>query len=141
MVPAQGLFDVDDPGSMGAFQSHCLLPPPGAEPGHIAVDLDKTIVKKVFLRINIAHKEAHMTMVLYNTDAPKKATNLSINTDLLRKAKEKRINLSHTLENRLVEMLAEAQCQEWKKENQEAIETYNRRIQRNGVFSEGLRRF
>ncbi|MCF8107726.1 MAG: type II toxin-antitoxin system CcdA family antitoxin [Desulfohalobiaceae bacterium] len=82
-----------------------------------------------------------MTMVLYNTEAPKKATNLSINTDLLLKAKEKRINLSHTLENRRIEMLAEAQCQEWKRENQEAIETYNRRIQTNDVFSEGLRRF
>ncbi len=82
-----------------------------------------------------------MTMILYITDAPKKATNLSINTDLLRKAKEKRINLSHALENHLIELLAEAQRQEWKKENQVAIETYNRRIQTTGVFSEGLRRF
>lgn len=77
----------------------------------------------------------------YNTNAPKKATNLSINSDLLMKAKEHNINLSNVLENHLIEMLAEAKRHQWEKENRDAIEAYNNRIQTKGVFSEGLRKF
>ena len=78
---------------------------------------------------------------LYNTQAPKKSTNLSINSDLLRKAKEHHINLSKALEQRLVEMLLEEKRREWREENRDAIEAYNRRIEKSGVFSDGLRRF
>lgn len=78
---------------------------------------------------------------LYNANAPKKATNLSINRDLLLKAREYHINLSNVLENRLIEILAEAKRREWKEENRDAIDAYNRRVQESGVFSEGLRRF
>ncbi len=77
----------------------------------------------------------------YNAQAPKKSTNLSINSDLLRQAKDLRINLSKALEQRLIEILLEKKCQEWREENREAIEAYNRRIEAGGVFSDGLRRF
>ena len=77
----------------------------------------------------------------YNTNAPKKAANLSINSDLLRKAREKNINLSETLETRLTEILAKERRKEWKEENRDAIEAYNCRVQTEGVFSEGLRKF
>lgn len=40
---------------------------------------------------------------LYNSAAPKKAANLSINSDLLRKTRELNINLSATLERALKE--------------------------------------
>jgi antitoxin CcdA len=82
-----------------------------------------------------------MSVNLYNVKAPKKSTNLSINSDLLRQAKEININLSKALENRLVELLLEAKRRRWQDENREAIEDYNRRIETHGVFSEGLRRF
>ena len=78
---------------------------------------------------------------LYNTNAPKKPTNLSINSDLLRQAKDYHINLSNALEQRLVEMLIEEKRREWKEENHDAIEAYNRRMEAGGVFSDGLRRF
>jgi len=42
---------------------------------------------------------------VFNAQAPKMPTNLSINADLLRKAKEMDINLSATLELALVEIL------------------------------------
>jgi antitoxin CcdA len=77
----------------------------------------------------------------YDINAQKKATNLSINSDLLMKAKEHHINLSKTLENCLIEILAEVKSHEWKKENRDAIEAYNHRIRTKGVFSEGLRKF
>ncbi len=93
------------------------------------------------MRIINAHEEGIMQETLYNTNAPKKSTNLSINSDLLRQAKDYHINLSKTLEQRLVEMLIEEKRREWKQENRDAIEAYNRRIEAGGVFSDGLRRF
>ncbi|GAB7027808.1 type II toxin-antitoxin system CcdA family antitoxin [Geotalea toluenoxydans] len=77
----------------------------------------------------------------YDPNAPKKSTNLSINSDLLRQAKERRINISQALELRLAELLREEKSRRWKEENREAIEDYNRRIEAHGTFSDGLRRF
>ncbi len=77
----------------------------------------------------------------FDQGAPKKSTNLSINSDLLRQAKERHINLSQALELRLTELLREEKCRKWQEENQEAIEDYNRRIEARGTFSDGLRRF
>jgi antitoxin CcdA len=78
---------------------------------------------------------------LFDTKAPKKSTNLSINSDLLRQAREFRINLSKALEQRLVEILLEEKRRQWREDNQEAIADYNHRIEVDGVFSEGWRRF
>ena len=82
-----------------------------------------------------------MQMNFYDKSASKKAANLSINSDLLQKAKDLQINLSQTLEQRLIEVLLEEKRREWKADNQKAIEDYNRRIEAEGVFSDGLRRF
>ena len=78
---------------------------------------------------------------LFDPNAPKISTNLSINSDLLRQAKDRRINISQALELRLAELLREEQSRRWNEENREAIEDYNRRIEAHGTFSDGLRRF
>jgi antitoxin CcdA len=78
---------------------------------------------------------------VFDQSAPKKSTNLSINSDLLRQAKERHINLSQTLELHLAELLREEKCRHWRQENAEAIADYNRRIEAGGTFSDGLRRF
>jgi antitoxin CcdA len=82
-----------------------------------------------------------MSTNLYDTQAPKKSTNLSINSDLLRQARDYHINLSKALEQRLVEILLEEKRRQWQEENREAIAAYNRHIEADGVFSDGLRRF
>ena len=82
-----------------------------------------------------------MSTAHFDTTAPKKATNLSINADLLRQAKELNINLSKTLEQSLSEVVREAKQQRWLAENHDAIGAYNQRIEANGVFSDGVRRF
>jgi antitoxin CcdA len=82
-----------------------------------------------------------MPAPVFNPDAPKKSTNLSINSDLLRQARENRINLSKALEQRLFEILLELKRWKWQEENRDAIEAYNRRIEAGGVFSDGLRGF
>ena len=82
-----------------------------------------------------------MKVDLYNCRAPKRGANLSINSDLLRQAKEHHINLSNALEKRLIEIIAEARRREWREENGDAIAAYNQRIKEKGVFSEDLRKF
>lgn len=78
---------------------------------------------------------------LYNPLAPKRAANLSINADLLAKAKTADINLSATLEQALSEALRQRQREQWLAENKTAIEAYNQRVQAQGVFSDDLRTF
>lgn len=78
---------------------------------------------------------------LFDKQAPKKATNLSINGDLLMKARESNINLSATLEQALAERLKQKQRELWRKENAKAIAAYNRLVDKEGVFSDDLRNF
>lgn len=66
---------------------------------------------------------------LFDINAPKKAVNLSVNCDLLHKARLNNINLSNTLEERLVELLNEAQKKNWLDKNRDAIEEYNQRVE------------
>jgi len=82
-----------------------------------------------------------MPLDFFNANAPKKPTNVSINADLLQQAKERHINLSQALELRLVEILRDEKRRDWQKENQEALNEYNRRVEADGVFNEGLRQF
>jgi antitoxin CcdA len=82
-----------------------------------------------------------MTTQLYDPNARKKPTNLSLNSDLLRQAKDLRINLSQTLERCLVQMLLDEKQRAWREKNREAIDAYNRRIEKQGVFSNDFRGF
>jgi antitoxin CcdA len=77
---------------------------------------------------------------IYSTDAPKKATNLSVNSDLLRQAKEYGINLSATFEKSLEEMVRKEKEKRWLEENKEAIEENNRRVAERGTFAQMIGR-
>jgi len=79
--------------------------------------------------------------IVFDTSAPKKSVNLSINADLLQQAKLLNINLSQTLEQHLAEIVRQAQSKKWLEENKRALDEYNRRIEARGAFSDGLRRF
>lgn len=78
---------------------------------------------------------------LFDPQAPKRAANLSINADLLGKARELEINLSATLERALADELRAKRREQWLVDNREAIGAYNDHIEKHGVFSEGLRSF
>ncbi len=71
----------------------------------------------------------------------KRPTNVSVESALLDEAKDLGINLSRLLEDSLRDRLAKARAQKWLQENAEAIAEYNDYIERNGMFSDGLRRF
>ena len=78
---------------------------------------------------------------LYNIDAPKKTTNLSENSDLLKKVKALNINLSATLEQALRSKLAETDANKWQKENKRAIKACNDFVEENGLFADEHRQF
>lgn len=77
----------------------------------------------------------------YDRDAPKKPTNLSLNSDLLIKARALDINLSASLEEALEGIVRRRLQEEWLKENRDAIESYNAHVENSGVFSDGIRTF
>lgn len=78
---------------------------------------------------------------LYDYTAPKKAANLSLNSDLLKKSKELNINLSATLEQALREKLAQVESIQWLEENKNAIKAYNKFIEEQGSFGDEYRNF
>jgi len=71
----------------------------------------------------------------------KRAVNLRINEKLIDQAKAMNVNLSQTLEASLVEVFREKQRVAWLAENNEAVQAYNQRIEKQGLFSDGLRQF
>ena len=71
----------------------------------------------------------------------KRATNVSVRSDLLAAAREAGINLSATLEQALEKELAESRRKKWRQENRDAIAAYNEYIEKHGMFSDGLRSF
>lgn len=77
----------------------------------------------------------------YDTHAPKKPTNVSVNSDLLVKAKALNINLSATLEQALAERLQAEQRAQWLSENKDAIKAYNQDVESHGTFSDSVRKF
>lgn len=79
--------------------------------------------------------------LLYDTSAPMRPSNLSVNSNLLEEARKYKINLSGLLEQALIQKLAEKKREEWLKENQQALEAYNQRIEVRGVFSDGMKTF
>lgn len=80
-------------------------------------------------------------LAAYNPNAPKRSANLSVNSDLLDKARESGINLSATLEQALAEALKNKQREQWLTENRAAINAYNDHVEIHGVFSDDLRSF
>jgi len=71
----------------------------------------------------------------------KRAANLSVNAGLLDEAKALEINLSATFERALEEAVRARKRERWLAENRDAIAAYNERIERDGMFSDGLRSF
>lgn len=78
---------------------------------------------------------------IYDKNAKKKATNISINSELLEKAKKYKINISANVEKVLENLIKEYEKASWEKQNKEAIEDYNKRVKEQGLFSDHFRNF
>jgi antitoxin CcdA len=78
---------------------------------------------------------------IYDETAMKKATNVTINSDLLQKAKAYKINISKNFEAYLAEVVKKREEQRWLEENREAIDAFNERVEKVGLFGDTYRRF
>lgn len=71
--------------------------------------------------------------MLQFTNAPKKATNLTLNTKVLEAARALGMNISQTVDGLLADEVKRLYWEKWNAENSEAIEHYNQRIKREGL--------
>jgi antitoxin CcdA len=71
----------------------------------------------------------------------RRVTNISIDKDVWEKARALNLNVSRAAEERLKELIAEADRDAWRKENREAIDAYNRRVAKQGILSDDERQF
>ncbi len=77
----------------------------------------------------------------YGTQAPKKAANLSLNSELLAEAKRLNINLSATMEKALEKEVRQRLKAEWLEQNADAIVACNELTESHGLFSDSYRVF
>jgi antitoxin CcdA len=66
-------------------------------------------------------------------NAPKKATNLSLNASVLEAARALGMNISQTVDELLAKEVKRRYWLQWNEENKEAIDHYNARIQAEGL--------
>lgn len=71
--------------------------------------------------------------MLHFDNAPKKATNLSLNTKVLDMARELGMNVSQTVDALLAEEVRRRYWEQWNERNKDAIEAYNERIAKEGL--------
>lgn len=76
---------------------------------------------------------------VFDSKAAKKPTNLSVNSDLLSRARKMKINLSATLEKALVAEIKKAEKVKWLKRNKKGISALNNLAEQKGLFSDGFR--
>jgi antitoxin CcdA len=82
-----------------------------------------------------------MNSLVYDKTAPKRAVNVSVNSDLAAKAKALGVNLSEAPEARLAELVAAAEQQQWLAENATAMDAYNERVETGSILSDFERPF
>ena len=75
------------------------------------------------------------------TPSIRRATNLSINTNLLAEARALEINVSRAAEDGIAEAVRKESARRWKEENREAVEGWNKWIEENGLPLARYRQF
>ncbi len=78
---------------------------------------------------------------LENMSVGKKSIKLNLPMDVLENARALNLNLSCELETHLRKVICEKQSEQWRIENREAILAMNRELERDGLWSDGLRMF
>ena len=71
--------------------------------------------------------------MLYFENAPKRATNLSLNSKVLEAARAMGMNISQTVDTLLADEVKRRYWTKWNDDNKEAIDHYNARIESEGL--------
>lgn len=82
-----------------------------------------------------------MSTDLFDRDAARKATNVTLNSDLLARAKKLGVNVSRACERGLAQAVARARAEEWAEENREIIHSMNEYVEKSGLPLSKFRRF
>lgn len=72
---------------------------------------------------------------------PKKRLNLTVSEHLIDAAKAAGLNMSEIAEAAIDRALAEEKRKAWERDHADGIASYNRRIARSGMWSDGYRSF
>lgn len=71
--------------------------------------------------------------MLHFENAPRKATNLSLNSKVLEAAREMGINISQTVDALLADEIKRRYWEKWRDDNQAAFAAHNERVRREGL--------
>ena len=70
----------------------------------------------------------------------RRPTNVSLREDLVAAAKDLDLNISRIAEEALASAVRKTAAERWLEENRAAVEEYNARVERRGLFNDRLRR-
>ena len=73
--------------------------------------------------------------------APRRATNISIRADLIEEAKKLNVNISKACEQGLEQQVRQSLREAWIEENREAMESWNKWVEENGLPLARYRQF
>ena len=82
-----------------------------------------------------------MGLVIYDETVGKQATNITINKDVLRQARELKLSVSRAAEERLIELIRAERERQLREELAESFRVYNEHVDKHGLFSDGMRTF
>lgn len=74
----------------------------------------------------------------YNRSAPRRAVNLTANSDLVNMVRAEQGNLSQLLEQSMISFLTEQELNRWKEENKAAFDSYDAMIAERGTLAEDI---
>lgn len=74
-------------------------------------------------------------------DGPRKATNVSLNSELVEEAKRLGINVSRACEEGLARQVKETAEEEWLRENKAALDASNEYVRKHGLPLDKYRQF
>lgn len=75
------------------------------------------------------------------SNVQRKPTNLSLDADLILEAKEFDINISRVAEEGIAKAVSAEKSRRWKEENREALESWNKYVEENGLPLAKYRQF
>ena len=70
--------------------------------------------------------------------AVRKPVNVTADADLVRRVRQEKGNLSALLEESMVAFLEKKELERWRNENQQSFESYNKMIEKDGLFSDDM---
>ncbi len=74
-----------------------------------------------------------MRMKSSDRTAPRRATNISVRSDLIEEARKLNINISKACERGLEEQVRKSMREMWLEENREALDSWNKWVEENGL--------